>query len=232
MQPSPPESFHNGTFDNQLYMMPQQHSMQPRHMQSIGSQHQEERYSQHLQTLSDTLTSGNVSDSSNAESPTIPGVREVSGDMFLEDPVMLRRTCIPVERTKDKADRLSYECLQQVRGNLEATLHPTINHWLTVFDKIETMTWGGNAEKRNAVMAHYMKKNGYESRQHAYNRAVNRTVREVTMTNVPEVLRSLPDGSTFLQVQEPGLHIYMSQTIIRRAVSHDLFALVGEHPQD
>ncbi|CAJ0593382.1 unnamed protein product [Cylicocyclus nassatus] len=79
----------------------------------------------------------------------------VSGDMFLEDPVMLRHTCIPVERTKDKADKLSCE---QVRGNPEATLHPTINHWLTIFDKIEIMAWGGNAEKRNAVMAHYMKK--------------------------------------------------------------------------
>ncbi|CAJ0594890.1 unnamed protein product [Cylicocyclus nassatus] len=123
----------------------------------------------------------------------------VSGDEFLEDPALLSHSCIPTERTKDKADRLrlSYE--------------PFID-----------------AEKRTSVMAHYMETNGYESRRSAINCAVNRTVREVTMTIVPEALQTLAEGETFLLVQEPDLHIYMFQIIVKQAVENNLFALVGD----
>ncbi|CAJ0593384.1 unnamed protein product [Cylicocyclus nassatus] len=48
--------------------------------------------------------------------------------------------------------------------------------------------------------------------------AVNRAVRELTMTNVPEVLRNFPDGSTFLQVQEPCLHIVLFRMIFSRSL--------------
>ncbi|CAJ0596568.1 unnamed protein product [Cylicocyclus nassatus] len=146
----------------------------------------------------------------------------VIGDDFMEDPTMLAHACIPVEKTKDKADRLSYKCLQEVRDDQEAVLQPTINYWLKVLDDIERSNHG------DAVLAHYMKKNGYDSRRHALNRAVNRTVREVTMINVPDSLRYLPDGSRFLQVQQADLHIYMSQEIVKRAVDRDLIALVGD----
>ncbi|CAJ0606950.1 unnamed protein product [Cylicocyclus nassatus] len=44
------------------------------------------------------------------------------GDLFLSDPAGLAHVCAPLERTKDKAERMSYECLQERRQ------HPTGNH--------------------------------------------------------------------------------------------------------
>ncbi|CAJ0590847.1 unnamed protein product [Cylicocyclus nassatus] len=231
IQPSSTQNHPQQIYENQFHKRPSQPQPYP-YVTDDQAQPQQQGQLQpllHPQNYN-TLPPGNVSYSTTrSEGPrTFPGAREaapdltysctsgrrhsrssrstsvctakkVSGDELLEDPALLSHSCIPTERTKDKADRLSYE--------------PFID-----------------AEKRTSVMAHYMETNGYErqDRRSALNRAVNRTVREVTMTNVPEALRTLAEGESFLQVQEPDLHIYMSQIIVKQAVENNLFALVGD----
>ncbi|KAK6734095.1 hypothetical protein RB195_017707 [Necator americanus] len=155
-----------------------------------------------------------------------PGQREVIGDDFMTDPRMLDHRCIPVERAKDKANRMSYECLQTTRKNPEATLRPTQSYWLKVINQIENMEWE-DIEKRMKVMHHFFK-GGYESRRSAYSKAVKEGSAEVDMNNVPDPLRILPDGRTFLHYQQPTMHIYYSEDVIKRAIDNGLWALIGD----
>ncbi|VDN28119.1 unnamed protein product [Cylicostephanus goldi] len=164
----------------------------------------------------------------------------VHGDDFLEDPTRLRHQCIPIKRTKDKATRMSYEvisllqalgkfikelqCLQQIRRDEDASLLPTVKYFLDVIDRIENMEWG-DINKKLSVLAYYHGR-GYECRRSALSRAVKRNIREVDMDNIPTQLKLLRDGSPFLQVQQPLMHIYMSQDI--RAVENGLHALIGD----
>ncbi|CAJ0590211.1 unnamed protein product [Cylicocyclus nassatus] len=78
----------------------------------------------------------------------------VNGDDFLEDPTLLRHQCIPIKRTKDKATRMSYECLQRIRRDEDAALLPTVKYFLDVIDKIENMEWG-DINKKLSVLAYY-----------------------------------------------------------------------------
>ncbi|KHJ89800.1 hypothetical protein OESDEN_10366 [Oesophagostomum dentatum] len=117
------------------------------------------------------------------------------------------------ERAKDKANRMSNECVQEVRSNPEASLLPTINYWLKVVDRIKSMTWG-DMEKRLQVLTLYAR-TGYLSRRAAYGRAVRSTLGDAGMEHVRDLLRNLPDGSTFLQLQHPNMHIYISHDLVK-----------------
>ncbi|VDM75414.1 unnamed protein product [Strongylus vulgaris] len=151
----------------------------------------------------------------------------VSDDELLEDPTRLGHMCIPVERTKDKTERLSYETTQNIRKNPEASIIPTINYWLKVVDNIENMTWG-DVQKRLAVLLHYFKK-GYKSRSSAYTRSVKRSLGDVDMDNVPEMLQILSNGSRFLQFQQPNMHIYMCDDIVKIPL---LYAIMRHKRED
>ncbi|VDK51171.1 unnamed protein product [Cylicostephanus goldi] len=139
---------------------------------------------------------------------------------------MLTHSCIPVEWEKDQAERLSYQCLHNVRRNPNASLLPSISYWSGVVNHIETLNWE-DAEKQLTVLLHFCRK-GYQSRRSAYSRAVKMTIPDVDMEHVPEQLRNLPDGSTFLKLQEPNMHIYISDEIVKRAMDNGLHALIGD----
>ncbi|CAJ0593908.1 unnamed protein product [Cylicocyclus nassatus] len=49
-----------------------------------------------------------------------------------------------------------------------------------------------------------------------------------SLDDVPENLRTLRDGTTFLQFSSPGLYIYYSKTTIQKAVENGLTALVAD----
>ncbi|VDM76158.1 unnamed protein product [Strongylus vulgaris] len=49
-----------------------------------------------------------------------------------------------------------------------------------------------------------------------------------TLDSVPEDLRTLPDGSLFLQFSQPGLYIYFSRRTVQKAVDNGLTAVVTD----
>ncbi|VDK72702.1 unnamed protein product, partial [Cylicostephanus goldi] len=170
------QPFYNDTFDNQLYVYDAVAKFD-----AATSQTKYGKSGTHTTATSTSIMDGfgNVTDlmmesttfyrsQRDEESQTLPvplcTLQKVNktailvrADVFLEDLVILRHTCMAIERIKDKAARLFYEVVHASVRNPEATLQPTINHWLTIFDKIGTMTWG-DAEKRNAVMPRYTRK--------------------------------------------------------------------------
>ncbi|KAK6038121.1 hypothetical protein COOONC_24374 [Cooperia oncophora] len=61
-----------------------------------------------------------------------------------------------------------------------------------------------------------IRRSGYNSRKPAIVKSLRKWVnRSVTMENVPEEFRKLHDGSPFLQLDEPGFHIYFSTRTIQ-----------------
>ncbi|KAL6723539.1 hypothetical protein Aduo_018531 [Ancylostoma duodenale] len=70
---------------------------------------------------------------------------QVEGYDFPKDPTRIAHKCIPIERTRDKANRMSYE---EVRKDKQAILPFTISCWLKVIDRIETINWGANRSRR------------------------------------------------------------------------------------
>ncbi|EYB88718.1 hypothetical protein Y032_0242g3411 [Ancylostoma ceylanicum] len=140
----------------------------------------------------------------------------VQGDDFLKDPTMVAHGCIPIERTKDKTNRMSYE---EVRKDKQATLQPTISYWLKVIDKIETIDWGDyekgcecDSTSPNEMDMHK------ESLLHTPN-----------MDNVPNELRHLPDGRLFLHLQEAEMRIYYSVEVLKVPL---LFAITRHKTED
>ncbi|RCN41343.1 hypothetical protein ANCCAN_12726 [Ancylostoma caninum] len=59
-------------------------------------------------------------------------------------------------------------------------------------------------------------------------RSVNAQKRNVNMAEVPDDLRLLPEGSDFLQLQQPDMHIYYSKELIKLACDNGLQVLVGD----
>ncbi|KIH45462.1 hypothetical protein ANCDUO_24497 [Ancylostoma duodenale] len=52
--------------------------------------------------------------------------------------------------------------------------------------------------------------------------------REVNMENIPSDLCNPPDGSRFLQIQRPDLHLYYSEVVIQMACENGINAIIGD----
>ncbi|KAK6036207.1 hypothetical protein COOONC_26288, partial [Cooperia oncophora] len=74
-----------------------------------------------------------------------------------------------------------------------------------------------------------IRRSGYNSRKPAIVKSLRKWVnRSVTMENVPEEFRKLHDGSPFLQLDEPGFHIYYSTGTIQMARENGLYGTVAD----
>ncbi|KAL6738903.1 hypothetical protein Aduo_012399 [Ancylostoma duodenale] len=47
------------------------------------------------------------------------------------------------------------------------------------------------------------------------------------MENIPSDLCNLPDGSRFLHIQRPDLHLYYSEDVIQMACENGINAIIG-----
>ncbi|KIH64881.1 hypothetical protein ANCDUO_04804 [Ancylostoma duodenale] len=64
----------------------------------------------------------------------------VHGEDFLDDHTAAGHACTPTERTKDKAERMSYKCLQERRSDPNNSVLATMSYWNNVVATIERMS--------------------------------------------------------------------------------------------
>ncbi|KAK6048343.1 hypothetical protein COOONC_14152 [Cooperia oncophora] len=88
-------------------------------------------------------------------------------------------------------------------------------------------------ERERDEMLGYFVRNGYESRRSAFARATAKLHdRRVTMDNVPREYAFLRNGTPFLQLMSPDLHIYYTPDVIAKACRVGLRALVADGVHD
>ncbi|RCN47272.1 hypothetical protein ANCCAN_06714 [Ancylostoma caninum] len=148
--------------------------------------------------------------------PTEPSYRgeiEVRGDIFLEDPCRLSHMCLPSH--------------QRLRKDKDARRLPPRKYWQVDAHSILSMGWG-TRQRRREVLHRFVNIDGYKRRRSAYCRSVNAQKRNVSMAEVPDDLRLLPERSDFLQLQQPDMHIYYSKELIKLACDNGLQVLVGD----
>ncbi|VDM70483.1 unnamed protein product [Strongylus vulgaris] len=70
---------------------------------------------------------------------------------------------------------------------------------------------------------------GYGSRRRTIAKSLEKHDRpRATLDSVPEDLRTLTDGSLFLQFSQPGLYIYFSRRTLQKAVDNGMTAIVAD----
>ncbi|RCN37732.1 hypothetical protein ANCCAN_16351 [Ancylostoma caninum] len=121
----------------------------------------------------------------------------VTDDIFHKDPCRLNHNCIPLNRYKDKAERVIYESCQEIKQDEKAHRTPTQRHYSAAAKKILNMPWR-TEEERQKVLEKFSR-NSYEDKRRSFARASSAHRRKVEMENVPEDLRKLPWGEDFLQ---------------------------------
>ncbi|KAL6735472.1 hypothetical protein Aduo_005910 [Ancylostoma duodenale] len=137
----------------------------------------------------------------------------VTDDIFHKDPCRLNHNCIPLDRYKNKAERVIYESCQEIKQDKKSRRTPTQRHYSATAKKILNMPWR-TEEERQKVLEKFSR-NSYEDRRRSFARASSAHRRKVGMENVLEDLHKLPWGEDFLQLQTRNMHIYYSKDNMR-----------------
>ncbi|RCN52761.1 hypothetical protein ANCCAN_01138 [Ancylostoma caninum] len=123
----------------------------------------------------------------------------VTDDVFRTDPCQLTHNCLPLDRYRDKANRVAYQNCHQLRADPKAYRTPPQRHYSNIADI-----------------------------RHAVGKAALAQRRRVEMDNIPKDLGRLPGGENFLKLQTPELHTYYSEEVILKARNNGLYALIAD----
>ncbi|KHJ87009.1 hypothetical protein OESDEN_13225 [Oesophagostomum dentatum] len=165
----------------------------------------------------------------------------VKGVEFLKDPCGLRHVCEANDTAKELATRIAYAKVQDLKKDPESAGKKPLREWMKMLtDK--------NSLAEDGILVIYLRIQGETtsiSRPTSMGRgerllacAINaHKDKTVTMSNVPEHVAQLPDGSRFLHEQTGAFHIYYSKDTIKKACRNGLFALVADgmftlHPKE
>ncbi|CAJ0593644.1 unnamed protein product [Cylicocyclus nassatus] len=129
--------------------------------------------------------------------------------------------------TRELSQRKTKEVVRDIKSNqlyagrcprqvYEEALSKT-DELYDVFEKI----YKYQSTSEDVVMAFYGE--GYSQRRQTIFRD-----REMTLQNIPDDLVFLQDGTRFVHVMEPQLHIYYSEKTIQKACANGLFAVVAD----
>ncbi|CAJ0599608.1 unnamed protein product [Cylicocyclus nassatus] len=92
----------------------------------------------------------------------------VNNDLFEQDPCLLSHNCIPMDRNKDKANRVAYESCQKIkRGPQKQRISPGVQFNETAFSILKT-SWK-SLEARKKFLANFVR-TGYASRRCSFTR--------------------------------------------------------------
>ncbi|KAL6735804.1 hypothetical protein Aduo_006211 [Ancylostoma duodenale] len=99
-------------------------------------------------------------------------------------------------------------------------------HWHSTVGDIMRMEWEDDRQRKE-VLRRFTKR-GYDVRRSSYSRSVRAYRREVNMEVITEELQNLPDGSRFLHIKRPDLHLYYSEEVVQKACENGINALIGD----
>ncbi|VDK44496.1 unnamed protein product [Cylicostephanus goldi] len=137
---------------------------------------------------------------------------KVVGNEIIDDPLE-NHVCVAINSSKDQANRIMYEVIQNIRSDSRAAHAPVSEIWEKTLHRV--LNEHGSASSSNEVVA-YFYKNGLESRRKSIERAkAVHGSQEVTWDNIPESYNTLDDGTLFLQERNDIYHLYYSSTTIR-----------------
>ncbi|VDN21482.1 unnamed protein product [Cylicostephanus goldi] len=152
---------------------------------------------------------------------------DVIGNDFLEDPCALPHNCLPKKAKKNFVERFMYKKLQEIRNDPNFADAVIRKVWQDVLDAFPQMP-DFSLEEVREIMDEFHQE-GYSKRRRTILKSVQMHDRPTaSLDDVPENLRTLKDGTTFLQFSSPGLYIYYSKTTIQKAVENGLTALVAD----
>ncbi|CAJ0604864.1 unnamed protein product [Cylicocyclus nassatus] len=138
---------------------------------------------------------------------------QVTNDRFHSNLCLLQHRCLPAERCRDKASRVTYKSTQTLRSDKDAHKAPTYRHYSKAAEAILEMDWKTDVERRQVLQAFAGK--DYNSKRTTFARAAAAQKRTVLMSDAPEDLRELTGGEEFLGLQNEDLHIYFSEELVR-----------------
>ncbi|KAK6062214.1 hypothetical protein COOONC_00112 [Cooperia oncophora] len=146
---------------------------------------------------------------------------KIVGDEFLSDPCAIGHVCSPVEGGDDKAKRVGYQKVQEIKSDpLYAGRVPR-----QVYE--EMLTKASQEHDEDVITALYGW--GFGMKRQAISRAINSLKdRAVTLEHIPDDLAMLSDGRRFLQEQGPEVHVYYSEETIEMACCTGLYAIVAD----
>ncbi|RCN29649.1 hypothetical protein ANCCAN_24592 [Ancylostoma caninum] len=145
------------------------------------------------------------------QSSKYTGVHVRDGE-FLSDPCLLPHNCLPTKKLQDKAERIALESKQNIRKDKNSRRASAQKHWHSTVGSIMRMEWEDDRQRKEVLR-----------------RSVRAQQREVNMKVIPEDLQNLPDGSRFLHIKRPDLHLYYSEEVIQKACENGINALIGVH---
>ncbi|KHJ98607.1 hypothetical protein OESDEN_01410 [Oesophagostomum dentatum] len=140
---------------------------------------------------------------------------------------MLPHRCIPKKWSKSFVQRYFYQKLQEIRNDPRFADTAVRKLWQEMLDAFPLMSHFTTREI-DEVMDEFHGI-GYMQRRRAISKNIERHGKPtVSLDDVPENLRTLTDGTNFLQHSEPGLYIYYSKETVKKAFDNGLVALVAD----
>ncbi|VDO94867.1 unnamed protein product [Heligmosomoides polygyrus] len=166
---------------------------------------------------------------------TRTSVRVVREIEFERDPCALPHVCLPSRWLNEKSRRTFYgKCHEWRSDERYADLSANVEHgkFLLEVNRAPNLT----TEEKEATLSDFHRFRKVRSTI-SRNMGCGNRDRAVTMESVPDSLALSADGTRFLHYHTPDMHIYYSESIIRRACENGLDTLIadgifGMHPRD
>ncbi|CAJ0593381.1 unnamed protein product [Cylicocyclus nassatus] len=161
---------------------------------------------------------------------------KVRGEEFLSNPSHIQHACDTKNKAEEIATRIAYGKVQELKSDAESAGKKPLREWMKIINSKDCLEeedqplW---CEVQSELHGH-----GYNQRRKAFSVAINlHRDKTVTMSNVPDHVTALPDGTSFLHEKGGEFHVYYSEDTIKKACQIGLHALVADgmfslHPKE